>query len=116
MNAGALVEARMLAWAGHVARMDENALQRCLLFSWVENARARGRPQKTFGERLHHALQAMPAGPLAAMSSRSGRGREKIINRWAEKAKDRQWWHSEVVVKARWDRYGARPRLNCTLP
>ena len=50
--------ARLLRWAGHVARMPMNRLPRMLLTSWVQHKRPVGGHQMNFGRTLNKALRS----------------------------------------------------------
>ena len=50
--------ARLLRWAGEIARMPMDRLPRRLMTCWVANPRPRGRPHMTWGATLKKALRA----------------------------------------------------------
>ena len=51
------VDQRVLGWAGHVARMTEKRLPRCLLTSYADTPRRRGGQHLTYGKMLWKALE-----------------------------------------------------------
>ncbi len=85
---------RALKWVGHVIRMDYDQLPRKLLFAWVNNARPRGRPPITYGQRIlrlvDDALEVAEPVIRRAINGRRGVG-------WVEFAKnDRAGWRRLV--------------------
>jgi len=61
------LDERLLRWAGHVARLRENRLVRCMLFAWSPRddggKRAVGAPQTTAAIRLHKLLGEVERSP-----------------------------------------------------
>ncbi len=68
---------RTLLWAGHVARMHNNRLPKCLMLSWIPGLRVAGGQEMTYGWSLQGHLahlstrRSSPTGLLA--QDRAGR-------------------------------------------
>ena len=81
----AYYNARLLRWAGHVARMPMDRMPRRLLTGWVRNRRLVGAPQMTFGRTLNKALRAKGLPTTFA----GARG-------WQRLAQDRVTWRERT--------------------
>ena len=81
----AYYNARLLRWAGHVARMPMDRMPRRLLTGWVKNRRLVGAPQMTFGRTLNKALRAKGLPTTFA----GARG-------WQRLAQDRVTWRERT--------------------
>lgn len=66
---------RLLRWAGHVARMDENRMPRKLITGWVAHPRPRGCPYMTWGRTLKKALKCNQIDPDFAIWSKQAQNR-----------------------------------------
>ena len=82
------ISVRKLRWAGHVARMGPERLQRKFLTSWVRNPRPHGRPQFTYGHSLNKTL-----GRAGITSKFSG---TKDAKGWGDLAQDREAWRKLI--------------------
>jgi len=104
------LQVRLLRWVGHVVRMDYDRLPRKLLFGWVQHRRRVGRPQLTFGHRIHRVIdaalvQAHPDIRRAVFGTsrnvatrgagRAGRHGTEPLG-WVNLAKDRLKWRCLV--------------------
>jgi hypothetical protein len=79
---------RRLRWLGHMVRMDESRLPRQLLFSWLNNMRPVGRPQKTYGHAIRDdlitALATASSNIYSTLQSESWFGLAMDKSKWSE--------------------------------
>ena len=79
----AFVRAQRLRWAGHVARMDADALPLLVLEGTPEGRRPPGRPKLRWSDCIRRDLEQLDV---------------PHPERWMEHAQDRRWWRLLVAA------------------